>query len=97
MTEIARRLGVKLSYLNWKISEGTFGKLESRQGQRKHRKPQGVDDPAKDILFGMNREEREQRMRKIQESWTDSERCERLGGFHDPHRIPQYRGGTPKW
>ena len=97
MTEIAQRLEVRLAYLNWRISDGTFGKLQSRQGQRKHRTPRGVDDPSKDILFGMNREERERRMKRIQDSWTDDERCERRAGFRDPHQIPQYRGGTPKW
>lgn len=97
MTEIAQRLEVRLAYLNWRISDGTFGKLQSRQGQRKKRTPRGVDDPEKDILFGMNRKERERRMKRIQDSWTDSERCERRAGFRDPHQIPQYREGTPKW
>jgi len=97
MTEIAQRLDVRLAYLNWKIRDGVFGKLESIQGKRKHRTPRGVDDPSKEILFGMGREEREQRMRSIQDSWTDEERCVRMAGLRDPHQIPQYREGTPKW
>ena len=97
MTDIASRLGVRLAYLNWRIYDGTFGKLQSRQGKRKQHSPRGTDDPAKEILFGMSRKERERRMRKIQDSWTDDERHQRTGGFRDPHQMPQYRGGTPKW
>ena len=84
-SEISLRLGVRPAYLNHRIADGTFGKLQSRQGQQKQHTPRGIDDPAKEILFGMGRRERERRMKKIQDSWTDDERHQRTAGFQNPH------------
>ena len=80
--EISEAVGCKSTTLRWLRTEGAFGQLPDRKGQRGKgcQRARPADDEHAQTLFGCKREAWQQRLEQINSSWSAEERARRRAG-----------------
>ncbi len=81
-SEISEAVGCNSGTLRWFRQEGAFGHLPDRKGQRGKGCQRGrpADDEQRGFLFGCEKRDWQQRLQKINSSWSDDERSRRMAG-----------------
>lgn len=80
-TEVAEAIGLRsYTQLNWHVSQGVFGKLPNRQGQRR-RGPQKKDNESTGQLFGQRKQDWQRRLKGVQQRWSPEEEQRRQKGI----------------